>query len=33
MTHNEKVASYKAYLQTGDPQFIPAVYEKNRACQ
>ena len=28
MTHNEKVASYKAYLQTGDPQFIPAVYEK-----
>ncbi len=28
MTHNEKVASYKAYLQTGDPQFIPSVYEK-----
>ena len=28
MTHNEKVASYKAYFQTGDPQFIPAVYEK-----
>jgi len=28
MTHNEKVASYKAYFQTGDPQFIPSVYEK-----
>jgi hypothetical protein len=28
MTHNEKVASYKAYFQTGDPQFIPSVHEK-----
>jgi hypothetical protein len=28
MTHNEKVESYKAYFQTGDPQFIPSVYEK-----